>query len=374
MVANKKMIFLILSGIFIASLGIFNPAYLVLGLQILFLAGLKDKEKTKLLIAAGMAVCLTFFVYSGYLNFIFMPQAKELLNYNTNLLYWLQQGHVHAVRLFIAYPGYIISTWYQISLDKGYSYYLILIFFLTFITVFNLSMIKNAHSVFSTAALALFVLGLCFIMNGRIIFAFLGYALVITAALEQARHKCFIRLWEGILYGIGILFTTVSSGCMIIGFLFTAFCFFIKWAYIRSAVRKLYVVMGLIGSAVVFFPVVKKVIAYIAFMINKNITFYGGGIEGVIGMLQHGLGRIFPQFTTNMYLFLLIAGFFAVIVNAVLLKRFFIQNFNFTAIIALALNLSCYGILVGFSTGSMGLIPFFAWLCKKFNCLKIAGK
>ncbi len=65
----------------------------------------------------------------GGLSFDFIPQAKALLDLDQNVIFWLQLGHPHAIRLLLAYPGYIVSQVCDIDLNIAFSYYVVILFY-----------------------------------------------------------------------------------------------------------------------------------------------------------------------------------------------------------------------------------------------------
>ena len=61
---------------------------------------------------------LYFFILLVLLNlktidFIFIPQAETLLIGNDSVFYWFSQGHYHAIRLLVSYPGYLFHQYFN---------------------------------------------------------------------------------------------------------------------------------------------------------------------------------------------------------------------------------------------------------------------
>lgn len=371
---NKTDILLVLLSIFLIALGVFNPLIFILGIQILSMVALNDKRSLKMFTVLGVALIFDILVKMSYLQFTFMPQAKALLNIETNVFFWFYEGNIHAIRLLIAYPGYLLSKFYNIPLDIGYAYYVVLIFFLLFVIICNVCSKNEFQSLSSIIMLFICMLGLAFVMNGRIIFAFYGYILLINSAIKLGKHDTFIKLKEIFLFVIGICFTAVSSGCMFIGIAFASLCLLIKWIYIKSIWDKIRVVVMFCITGLVFHKILIKGVKYIVLMVNKNLDYFGGGITGFLGMLQHGLGKVLSDFLYDTYILVFAVGIVIIIFNILIVKKIYIKKYNFTTIMSIALNLCCYGILFGFSTGSMGIIPILALCGCYFNQFKVAGK
>lgn len=374
MKVNKTGILLVLLSIFFIVFGALDPLIFTLGVQLLCMTVLNDKRNLKMFTVLGVALIFDILVKMSYLQFTFMPQAKALLDKDTNVLFWFYKGNIHAIRLLIAYPGYLLSKFYNIPLDIGYTYYVVLIFFLLYVIICNVCSTTKLQSLSSIIMLSVCMLGLALVMNGRIIFAFLGYILLINSAIKLSRHDTFIKLEEIFLFLIGICFTAVSSGCMFIGIAFASLCLFIKWLYIKSIWDKIRVVVMLCITGLVFHRILIKGVKYIVLMVNKNLDYFGGGITGFLGMLQHGLGKILSDFLYDAYILIFAVGIVIIILNILIVKKMYIKKYNFTTIMSIALNLCCYGILFGFSTGSMGIIPILALCGCYFNQFKVAGK
>ena len=99
-------------------LGFFiNIEMLIFGLYLFFLS--KDIKFDKFIYSSSFifAFLLITGVKIGIISLIFFPQAEVLLNTNENLFFWFKEGHVHAIRLLIAYPGFLFSKFYNISLN-----------------------------------------------------------------------------------------------------------------------------------------------------------------------------------------------------------------------------------------------------------------
>ena len=61
----------------------------------------KEPVEDKFMLNVFFILAVYIWLISGK-EFIFIPQAKALLDLNENILYWFKEGHMHAIRLLIA--------------------------------------------------------------------------------------------------------------------------------------------------------------------------------------------------------------------------------------------------------------------------------
>lgn len=369
----KKIGFCIaIVGMLAIILGIRNIIFLIIGVQseILYFS-CKNKKNIFLLQTTVLFAIVTFIVSNSITNFTFMPQAKALLDINSDIFYWFAQKHIHAIRLLVAYPGVVFSKYYDLSLNQGYSYYLIIIFSLTYIYISKSCAEDKEITIFFAFILSLIIIALALFMNGRIIFAFLGFSMIIYSTIRQIKYSEIIHFKDLIIVCIGILFTTVSSGCMMLGIVFIIGSLFAKLKRLKihcSLVYKLCFSIALI----LLFPFIKEIVSYLIKMFNKNIVYFGGSVQGVIGLLQHGMGRIVLGGEYNIYIVLIVI-IIILISNFYILNSIVFKKYNINAVLILAINISLYGLMVGFSTGSMIIIPITILGGRLLSNVKIQG-
>lgn len=291
------------------------------------------------------------------IKFEFLPQANELLKMDDSLLYWILSGHPHSVRLLISYPGYIFSQIFNVNLNIGFTYYcIILLSFLYFLIIDNISKYRNNKRNISFVIKCIItlipLLILAFIMNGRLIPAFFGFMIVISLFLENENKKIAINpLFISKLF-FGFLFTMVSSGTMTVTFVFSIISLYITNS--DKVIKKKNIKKIVIGL-IILLPVIYKFFTYFLFMLNKNITFYGGGIDGAVNMLNHGAGKIF---VSNMFIFSIFVfiGTIFLLSNLGCIYTKVKSNGN-KIYLFLAVNIAFYGIFFGISTGLMMIPP-----------------
>lgn len=149
---------------------------------------------------------------------------------------------------------------------------------------------------FSFAFLAIAFISL--FMNGRIIFSILASAILLNTAFFW-RNFSLVKISFKLF--VGFFLSSVSSGTFLVYFLgfFIILVLNERFSGSKSKIRTLFF---LITSAITAFPLLLVFVA-------KNIDFYGGGWNGVLGVIGHGFGVIFlgdKGLAVNIMLILLI--------------------------------------------------------------------
>lgn len=313
-----------------------------------------EMKETLALILFGISILLA--VFFDLINFVFLSQALTLLNSNSNLLYWFFRGHIHAVRLLVSYPGYLLSIWCNIGLDDGFTIYIAVIFWILYWFVIKiLKILETDDKALLISGIFLFCLAV--VMNGRIIFAYLGLTMLIYKDIRNLKGRR-IPLWRTVMITvISFILGTVSSGTMMVIVAYILLMTVVKLTYLYSPKKCLVVILwGIIGlwlSSTLFYSVFN----YLLTMINKNITFFGDGFSGVVNMLNHGIGRYIYLSDSRYYFLYLIIGFSGLTVNFLVFKLLILDRRQINIPLFIAVNLGLYGSLVGLSTGTMLLIP-----------------
>lgn len=311
-----------------------------------------------------MIFCIFFFlifllVKVDFINFTFMPQAKVLLDIDTNLFHWFAKGHMHAIRLLVAYPGFIVSEVLNISLDEGYTYWVAFIMFLLGIVLYKTTKIycdRNEFYILNGSLILVCVVGLSIVMNGRINFAFLGMSLLLYYATMLKKDLQLSKFRQLIIILITIPLSAVSSGTLVV-----LQCFMLVIIILNIKNKKAIFNIGVIVAYLPFlFIIVLPLIKYVLRMINKNITFFGGGFTGIINMLQHGMGRILPVDNKVIVILLVFIAFEAIMLNYIILLKIHRTDIFY---IFTAINIGVYGSMFGISTGTVICVPVIVLLC-----------
>lgn len=319
------------------------------------------KPKTDIL---TKIICMFYFevmvimISLNVITFDFMPQAKVMLNPNNSIITYFISGHPHAIRFLIAYPGYIISNFAKIDLNQGYSYYIIMIFCMLYINILEsyrytikklsfYSYILEQYMIFSIIIL------LSILMNGRVVFAFLGFSMIIKTFLKTNVFKLNNRDYIYIL--IGVILSTVSSGTMLVVIIFMVLA--IISIYNEKLIRNFK--KNNVNTIILYFfsiPVIIIFLKYLNIMLRRNIDYYGGGFWGLINMMSHGAGRYFNNSVFGIIVFL-ITVLFNIIVGYKFIKIKLRKNEQVYIVLFLAVISCLIGFIFGYSAGSLVLIP-----------------
>lgn len=329
----------------------------IIFLIMFILASFPSKNITSKIFAFLYSILLLLLVEGGLIEFDFIPQAKYLLDINSSVFYWFSNGHVHAVRLLIAYPGYLLSEFLNVELNKGFSYYTILMFTMIFLLIVDtLQTLKKQNIPFLLeikmfiALIPLIILPL--IMNGRLIAAYLGFIILIRIFIDLFSEKQKGRI-EIFSFGlVGLILTMVSSGTMTVAFIYILF---LTYIFNKGKLnRKMFVKRSLLIT-IVFSPVIYAIFSYFWLMLMRNINYYGGGLNGVINMFNHGAGK-FLMLNNISVAAILIFAFIILSQNIIVLRKILKKQYKVAPLI-IAVNISLYGLLFGFSTGLIMIPP-----------------
>lgn len=202
-------------------------AMILLNMIIVFILPFKDLFSK--ILGFLYSLLLLLFVQGNWIEFEFFLQAYKLLIDNTDLLHWFSEGHVHAIRLLIAYPGYIISKVFAIELNIGFSYYCVTMFTVMYLIIidtvlkFKKSRLRYDSETKMFFALIPFLI-LPFIMNGRLIAAFLGFSILIHLFVALFHGQSRMGSIKKFLIGcLGLVLTMVSSGTMSVALVYCLF-------------------------------------------------------------------------------------------------------------------------------------------------------
>lgn len=187
----------------------------------------------------------------------------------------------HRLRYALSYPVFLVSERSGINPDTLFTMLVPLfasgtVWFIGAIA--SRSTKTNKPRAVTLAVLPVF--GSFFLMDGRLILAFLGFALVLYAALSPYEEN----LAKVILLAIvGMLFVSVSSGTFISVFLvLTATCLH------NAAVAKTIKARLVAATPALFVALLYHYDLWVS--ASKNVAYYGGGSSAFIRLLEHGYG------------------------------------------------------------------------------------
>ncbi len=365
MITRSRLITLFISLI-ILLLGLkLNISLLVLATPFIVSTFAREINKNNLYMLCAFSIIFYIGLSLGIIRFTLFSQAKSLYDINQDVVYWFRVGNPHAIRLFLAYPGILISKHSNLLIDDGFSIYIAMLFviydFMIIRIMTDLHITQNWAYLFIDALIMLLAL----FMNGRIVLSFVGSALLVY--IDFLYRKGLIKtLTLHILTVCAFLLSQVSSGTMLLlsGYILIMMILRIRYIHDRAKKRKY-----LFSLFAIFLPLVIMFLPTLIFFLEKNISFYGGGINGVIALLQHGMGAILYKTDSVIFFLLLVIGVIIVIVNYDIFRCKIIKRKRQDLGLLLLANLSVYGALVGRSTGSIGIVPMaiaiITWICSK---------
>lgn len=237
---------------------------------------MKVRVSTLLILLLLLALTL-----SGVKEFAAWPQVLDL---------WEQQAtpaslasHPHLFRYMVAYPGLLLDDAYPVL---GFSLYCCF-FLLLNASVWSAIVRKTHLSAPSLLTWGIFLMAHLF-MNGRGVIAWSAWLLCVSLCIDLSRAAVPVK-WPLIRGTVACFLGAVSTGVFVI-VLFSIFVFFLeRWkaggVRLRN-LRGLIVLLMLVPCAYVF-------TSYFIVAVEKNLDFYGGGMQGFIHMLEHGMGKVF---------------------------------------------------------------------------------
>lgn len=297
------------------------------------------------------------------IEFPMFPQAADLYAVNENVFYWIGTGHVHAIRLLIVYPGAVLSKLFGLDLNLGVTIYSASLLILILYFMMRMMSISKLENRIGVIASGLLIIALSYFMNGRLIFVFFGISLLALYELKFREDEVSVLMLQ-IVTVISIIFTMVSSGTMVVAFVYAVMIIPYRWKKAHKAREKRLFIAILLVSAI---PAIVIFVPYLIKMIEKNIIFYGGGFQGTINLINHGLGKIVNTNNKLLVFSLFIIGAITVIINIKLFKGKIVRKDHPNLPLFLLVNLSAYGCVFGFSTGLTALIPLLVLMIEKMN-------
>lgn len=318
---------------------------------------------TEMIYCLSVGCILIILIVLRVIEFPMFPQAAALYASNEDVFYWMATGHVHAIRLLVVYPGALLSKFFGLELDLGvtiYSASLLILIMYFMMRIMNINRRENKISAMMSGFL---IIALSYFMNGRLIFVFFGISLLALYELKFRENEVSVFMLQ-IVTAITIIFTMVSSGTMFVTFIYVIMIIPYRWKKLHTVREKRLFILILLISAI---PVISIFVPYLIKMTERNIIFYGGGFQGAINLINHGLGKIVNTNNKLLVLTLFIAGGITVLVNIYLFQQKIIKRKHPDLPLFLLVNLSAYGSIFGLSTGLTALIPLLVLMIEKMN-------
>lgn len=257
-------------------------------------------------------------------KFLMFPQAEVLYKNNSNILDLIKRFHPHFPRYSLVLPTIYLEKITKIDVNIWYHFYIIILLIFSFSFLKKIILLTNKKiKIINKLIIFLFIILISSITNGRFIFAMFGEILFIYG-IEHGEKRGFFSIL------IGLYFTTVSSGTMLIGITSCLIYFLLKVKF-KKRYFLILIFLMLFSSK------------YIFLMINRNYKYFGNSI---LNILHHG---IFGNFSLSLQIL------FCVLTIVILCFYLFIVKIN---IISILLVVSIIGGFFGRTTFFMCLVPF----------------
>lgn len=250
-------------------------------------------------------------------------------------------GHPHMFRYMVAYPGFLLQAAWP---DIGFSIYISFFFALNIVLLRKISRLaigKSPSWVTYTVFIAAHLM-----MNGRGAIAWTSWLLCIWVCFNVTPQRA--RLGGQVVWmAIACLLSAVSTGVFVVVVL--AFGFLIVRHWHRKNQSNWILRLPAIAVGV---PLAYVVLDHFLVAIEKNIEFYGGGIEGAFNMLEHGIGVLFLEVNLFAAFLLAVVALIGLLAALLLINQRKISKLNYLFVLAVA------GGLFGFTVLTLSIPPF----------------
>jgi len=302
-----------------------------------------------------LLLLLISFAYFGSLFYEVFPQAFNLYLRNSSIIYWIFNWNVHSLRLLIVSPSILATDLFGFNIHLTYTVYVILlIYFIGYFIQEIYQLYFGKLNNFKSIVLQAILLVIAFSVNGRLIFSFFGFTLILLF-ISKLHLANPLRIQDGFLLLFGFLLTNVSSGTFLIGLII--FVFFI---FIRSFQN--------FSKKFIFFLLFMSLVGFILFgdyillLIQRNTNYYGGGFEGFILIFNHGITQEVLTFEQTFLLLLVLLPL--IVINFLWL----IGNIKSRVFpLEVFISILFYSFFLGISTGIMILIPILVYFLHYLN-------
>jgi hypothetical protein len=302
----------------------------------------------------------------GFFHFAPPDQVIDLAARDVSVFALVLQNDIWWPRYLFTYPAVAAMDVWGLRFDYSFGLYCAAILPFEVLVLYRageaaLKGLRTGHisRVPLIFMLATLIFGLGSLMNGRLIPAQIGLATLLCAQTTVATRRRFGADTWG-LTALGLTMSQMSSGTGIV-------------AYAQ-------VVCGLLVVAVVTRRAVWSVIGGLALLsgiagpfllrsLEKNITFFGGGLDAIPGLLHHGVGGFLIDRPALLFVAVVALVVALVWFRVVLWPRLFrrLPAIYLPAIIAILLALG--GGLFGYSTLTMIFPPVFLLVTITFGRL-----
>lgn len=235
------------------------------------------KMRVSLLMAL---IFLAVFICSGIKDFSAWPQVTEL--WQEKVSFESLVGHPHFFRLMVVYPGLALEDW---SPGSGFTLYCSIFLVLNAMLWSNILWKNSYFNPSITSWLIFFAAHLA--MNGRGVIAWSAWLICVSSCIDMGSSRLSV-VWLVARVLVSCFLATVSTGVFVVvvaSFLIFAVCNWrVKLADLLSVRSGLLCLLAI--------PLIYVFFGYFILAVEKNLDFYGGGLQGFFKMLSHGMGRM----------------------------------------------------------------------------------
>ena len=232
--------------------------------------------------------------YFELLSFQLWQQVLDLRGAEVSSIPFLQP---HFLRYLLVLPIFVLSNISSIDANLIFNFIAILLIISVsanaskIVVLLSPNPLKNKYMVNVFIFLLITIMSL--FMNGRILFSMTGLSIIILSILRW--EKGLLTNFKLILFSIfGIFLCSVSSGTFLSSVIIIA-----TWALFLRERKSLFIPFAIFFLILALLPL-------LSVYLMKNINFYGGGFEGLVNMLNHGMGSIFQLIGYEATFFLII--------------------------------------------------------------------
>jgi len=223
----------------------------------------------------------------GAKEFHIWAQIESLRDAGVALNFETVYAHPHGMRYMLVSPVYLIADLLHVAPNQIFSVVVVMMCAIISVSLANaIALFQKVKDIWAIRFfIFLFLSSLSLFMNGRLIFGFAAYSLMIYSVFlfgkESADNKNYFC--ASCLTSLAILFSSISSGVAISFFIISLSPMFVLLvSSFRKRVRtKFYIAIYTIGLFLLYTPIIYD-------LVNKNLAFFGEGYAAILSMTQHG--------------------------------------------------------------------------------------
>ena len=275
-------------------------------------------------------------------------QIVDLMVRGVDPLRLVAQQDIWWARYLVAYPAILMTDHWGMRFTDAFALYSAALLPVTALVLLGSVRVwrrlAELEAFFVGIGIALVIVAIATQMNGRLIAAHIGMAMILLA---QSRMITASRLGprEAALLALGMVLSHMTSGTGLVAFATLIAGLALTYALGIDRVRTLTILWVI---SVIFAPLLYRDML-------KNVDFYGGGVAAVITMLDHGPGTFLRH--SPLVAAVAVAGAVAVVVVLWRSRRRILSLPRALWPAALSVPVTSIGGLYGYSTLTMGLPP-----------------